>query len=517
MNNDAVTVSPRQWWLPSVSVVLWLVFFLAANLSTARVMMVASDSDPCWHWQEGNWMLQHHAVLRTELFSHTRAGAPLVDLWWLSEVVTALAGNLLGWGGIVLVASVVCATVVWLLHRQLLAEGNELLLSTLLTLLATAVCATHWLPRPHLATQLLVLVFAWQLRWFERGRTTARQLLVLLPLLTALWANLHGAFVVAFVLIGVHWVGTVVNWVRATADQGLAVRRRVTVLTVLGVACFLASLLNPNGWHLPVQIFRYMKSPLLMEFAQEYLPPNFHDPATAPFVVLLVVVILLLLIARPRVSATDGLLLVVWLVLSLRMVRNGPLFAIVVTPILAEHWNAYLRSAAPSRILRRYRDMSARLTSVDQMAGARGLPALAVIAMVAVLAKPQLFGGPPLLVTELPASRFPVDAVAFLRQSPDAVHGNMFNEYVWGGYFTLAMPERKIFLHPNLDVYGEEIVRDFLRVNNGDPGWEDILRKYHVDWTILPREHRLNRLLARRADWKLVYTDPVATIYGRIP
>jgi len=64
----------------------------------------------------------------------------------LSEIVTALAGNLLGWGGIVLVASVVCATLVWLLHRQLLAEGNELLLSTLLTLLAAAVCATHWLP-----------------------------------------------------------------------------------------------------------------------------------------------------------------------------------------------------------------------------------------------------------------------------------------------------------------------------------------------------------------------------------
>jgi hypothetical protein len=520
MMNPAVIEQPlprRRWWLPSVSVILWLVFFLAANLSIVRVMMVASDSDACWHWQQGDWMLQHHAVLRTELFSHTRGGAPLVDLWWLSEIVTALAGNLLGWGGIVLVASVVCATLVWLLHRQLLAEGNELLLSTLLTLLAAAVCATHWLPRPHLATQFLVLVFAWQLRWFERGRTTARQLLVLLPVLTALWANLHGAFVVAFVLIGLHWIGTAVNWVRATADQRPAVRRRVTVLTALGVACFLASLVNPNGWNLPLQVLRYMRSPLLMGFAQEYLPPNFHDPSTMPFVILLVAVLLMLLIARPRLSVTDGLLLVVWLVLSLRMVRNGPLFAIVATPILAEYWNAYLRAAAPSRVLRRYRDISARLTSVDQMAGTRGLPALAAIAMIAVLTKPQFFGGPPLVATELPASRFPIDAVEFLRQSPGAVRGNMFNEYAWGGYFILAMPQRKVFLHPNLDVYGEEVVGDFLQVNGVQSGWENILRKYHVDWTILPREHRLNRLLAQRADWHLVYTDQVATIYGRIP
>jgi len=518
-NSPDIEPSPprRQRWLPSVSVMLWLVFFLALNLSAARVKMIASDADPCWHWQQGNWMLQHHAILRTEIFSHTRAGAPLVDLWWLSEIVTALAGNLLGWGGIVLVASVVCATIPWLVHRQLLAEGNELLLSTLLTLLAMAECATHWLARPHLATQLMVVVFVWQLRWFDLGRTTARQLLVLLPLLMALWVNLHGAFIVGFVLIGVYLAGAVVNWVCATGEERPTFRHRATVLVALGTACSLASLLNPNGWELPVQVVRYTTNPLMMGFTQEFLPPNFHDIDTLPFVIVLVVTLLLLLIARPHLNVTDKLLLIAWLVLSLRMARNETVFALVVTPILAEHWNAYLRTAAPSRMLRRYREISTRLTAVDQMAGARGLPVLAVIAMIAVLAKPQLFGGPPLLATELPASRFPVAAVKFLRRSPDVVHDEMFNDYTWGGYFTLAMPERKVFFHPIVLVYGEEVIRDFLRVDEVQPGWEAVLKKYHVGWTILPREHRLNRLLAQRVDWRLVYTDPVATIYGRIP
>ena len=507
--------SPRRcWWLPSASVVIWLAFFLAISLSPARVMMIASDADPCWHWQQGNWMLQHHAVVRTELFSHTRPGAPLIDLWWLSEIVMALAGNLFGWDGIVLVAAAVCATCVWLLHRQLLGEDNELLLSTALTLLAAAVCATHWVARPHLATQLLVVVFAWQLRWFDRGRATARQLLILLPLLTALWANLHGAFIAAFVLIGVHWIGSVVDWARATADHQSALRQRWTALTVLGVACFLASWLNPHGWNLSGQIFRDLRNPFLMGFAQDCLPPNFHDASTLPFMLMSVAALLTLLVARPRLGVTDGLLLIIWLLLSLRMVRNGPLFALVVTPILAEHWNARLRAAAPSWIIRRYRSLSASLTTANQMVRARGLPVLAVAAMVLVLAKPQLFGGQPLVSTELPANQFPVDAVQFLRQSPNVVHGEMFNEYTWGGYFVLAMPERKVFIHPDFFVYGEEVVRDFLRVNGAQPGWEDVLEKYHVGWTILPRAHRLNHVLAQRTDWKLVYTDRVASIYG---
>jgi len=509
--------SRRCWWLPSVSTILWLIIFLTSNLSAIRVATIASDSDPCWHWQEGNWMLQHHAVPRTELFSHTRGGSPFVDLWWLSEVVTALAGNFLGWGGIILVAMFVCATIVWLLHRQLLAEGNELLLSTVLALLAAAVCATHWLARPHLATQLLVVVFAWQLRWFQRGRTTTCRLLILLPLLTALWANLHGAFVIAFALIGIHWVGTVASWVGATADEKPAVRHRVMVLTALGAACLLATLLNPNGWRLPLRVVSYMSSPLLMGLAQEYLPPNFRDPTMLPFLLVCVLTLLMLVIVRPRLNATDALLLLAWFLLSLRMVRNCPLFALVATPILAEHWNAYLRAAPPSWLIRRYRTISATMTSVNQMAGARGLPLLATIAMILVLAKPQIVGGRPLLTTELPANRFPVGAVEFLRRSPDAVRGEMFNEYSWGGYFILAMPERKVFIHPNLDVYGEELVRDFLKVNDADSGWDDILKKYHVGWTILPPDHRLSRVLAQRTDWKLVYSDSVASIYGRKP
>jgi hypothetical protein len=505
----------RRWWLPSISAVLWLVFFLALMQSPARIKLVGADADPCWHWQQGNWMLQHHAVLRTEIFSHTRGGAPLVNMWWLSEIVTALLGNLFGWGGIALVAAVACATCVWLLHRQLLAEGDDLLLSTVLTLLAAGACATHWLARPHVATQLLMLVFAWQLRWFDRGRTTARTLLISLPLLMALWANLHGGFVFGFALIGIYFVGTVVSWACATAGQRPALRHRATILTALGVACLLTSLLNPDGWRLPLQVVRYMASPLIMGFAQEYLPVSFRDPTMLPFLLEVFLAFLILWIVHPRPRVMDVLLLIVWSGLAFHIGRNVPLFALVATPIVAEHWNAYLRAASPSRFVHRWRSFSANLTSVDQRAGARGLPALAIVAMMLILAKPQLFGGQPLVRTELPADRFPIAAVEFLRQSPNAVRGEMFNDFMWGGYFTLVMPERKVFIHPILVDYGEELVREFNQVNYVQPGWEDVLKKYHVGWTILPRDHQLNRVLAQRADWRLVYADPVTSIYGR--
>jgi hypothetical protein len=518
MTNPPIDLQPysrRCWWLPSISTIIWLAFFLALMLSPARVKLVGSDADPCLHWQQGNWMLQHRAVLHTEVFSHTRAGAPLVDMEWLSEIVTALSGDLFGWSGVALVTAAVCATCMWLLHRQLLAEGNELLLSTALTLLAAGICATHWLARPHMATHLLVLVFAWQLRWFERGRTTARKLLVLLPLLMALWANLHGAFIFGFALIGIHFAGTVASWAGATAEQRPVLRQRATVLGILGLACVLASLLNPNGWNLLVQVIRYIFNPLLRDFAQEFRPVSIRDQSMLPFMIEAALALLMLWIVRPRLSMTDALLLTVWLGLSLRMARNAPLFALITTPILAEHWNAYLRTASPSQFIRRYRSISANLSSIDQLAGARGLPVLVMVAMILVLAKPQLFGGRPLLRTELPADRFPDGAVEFLRQCPNAVHGEMFNDYMWGGYFILVMPERKVFIHPDLGVYGEELVKEFIHVNNVQPDWEDILKKYRVGWTILPVRHPLNHVLEMNPHWTPVFSNGQALVFSR--
>jgi len=373
----------------------------------------------------------------------------------------------------------------------------------------------HWLARPHLATHLLVVVFAWQLRWFDRDRITTRRLLILLPLLTALWANLHGEFVMAFVLIGIYLIGTMVSWIWATADRRPALRHRATVLVALGAACVLASMVNPYGWKLLARVVQEMSSPAVVGFPQENLPPNFHDPIMRPFLLFGLVCVLMMPICRPYLSATDALLLIAWFLLSLRMARNAPLFALIATPILAEHWNEYLRSLRPTRVVRWYRKTSAILSSLNQTAAARGLPALAVAAMILVLAKPTLLGGRPLLRTELPADRFPAAAVEFLRQSPDAVHGNMFNEYTWGGYLIWALPEKKVFIHPNLNVYGVSLLEDFIAANKADPGWQNILKKYGVGWTILPREHPLNRILGQRADWRLVYSDAVTTVYTR--
>ena len=459
----------RWWWgLPSLGVAIWLVFFLALTCSSRRVALISADGDPCWHWRQGNWMLEQRRILRADEFSHTRFGAPLVEMWWLSEIAFAATGNTLGWAGIIALSAGIIATTLWLLYRQMTREGVDAVTAMGLTLVAASVCATHWLARPHLVTHLLTVVFAGELRRFQQGTVSAGRLFAMLVPLTMLWANLHGAFVTAFVLIGVYLAG----------------KRRLVLAGLLG-ACLLASLLNPNGWHLHEHIINYLSNDTMTGFVQEYAAPSLN--AHKGLAVMMMVLVATIVAARPKWTTTEWLLLVVFGLFAFRHARNTATFALITAPILAksisERWGGKF---------------------VDRESGLVWI----VVAVVSVLAL-----GPRWLRSELPATQYPVDAVRYVREHPEAVNGEMFNDVTWGGYLVQALPERKVFIDGRIDFYGEQLIEEFNVVDEVRPGWESVLAKYNIGWTILPSHHRLNEFL--RTSWHTVYSDKVAVVLSR--
>ena len=500
--------TPHGRWLPTVGCALWLAFFLALTLSDWRLVLVSADGDPCLHWRTGNWMIEHRAVIHADQFSHTRLGAPLVSKEWLSEVLFAAAGNALGWNGVVLLSAALIATTLWLLFRQLLAEDNDLLLSTALVLAAAFACSLHWLARPHLVTHLLATVFAWRLRAFYLGRESAQRLVVTLVPLMALWANLHGAFATGFVLIGVYCLGAAFERNRSNART----------LVLLAVACLLASLLNPNGWKLHAQILNFLHTPELSSLANEFRSPNFHSGSTHGFLIELLILGAMLLIARPRLRATEILLIAAWGYLALHSVRNVPIFALVITPVLAAYLDKFLREPHEGAWSHLYRKVSADITGLNHAARGHVPVAIVVAALIVVIGKPGWLGISPVLSTELLPDRFPVAAVkSFLtkRHTNLVLHGEMFNDYGWGGYLMLTLPERRVFIDGRNDFYGRDLVEEFNAVDEVKPQWEQVLAKYNVGWTLLPPKHPLNSLLTLQAGWKRVYTDDVAVIYSR--
>lgn len=487
---------------------IWITLFLGLSLSSARIVLISADSDTALHRRLGEWMIQHHTILHQDLLLHTYHDTAVAKEW-LSEVLFAGAARCFGWNGFVLIAALLIATCFWLLHHQLIGEGCDILLATILVLLAMLACSMHWLARPHLFTHLLTLVFAWQLRGFQRGQVSARQLFVLLPPLMALWTNLHGAFVTGLILIGMYALG---NAITARAQSHL--RKKTRIFAILLLVCGVASLLNPNGWGLHLYILGFLRSPELSTVTTEFTSPNFHTVGMQGFLLLLFLLGTALLIIRPKLNATDVLVIGGWGYLTLLSARNVPIFTLIVIPLLAQWINEYLRANEITWWCRLYRESAARVVLPDGAAGT-AIVIAAVVCLTLVMAKPTIAGGAPVLATDFPPDRYPVDAVEYLRTHPDVVHGEMFNLFLWGGYLEYSLPQHKAFIDSRNDFYGLVLLREFHTVNGPKPGWETVFAKYHIDWTILPVQHPLNQILQLRPDWQLVFSNQETLVYSR--
>ena len=493
----------RRWWLPSVGAWLWLLLFLGLQLSPRRAELL-NDGDPCWHWLQGDWIIKHGAVLRADTLSHTRPGAALICKDWASDVLWAVAGNWSGWSGVIFLTAVLIATSLWLLYRQLRTEGADALLAAALTLLAAWACSSHWLARPLLMTHVLAVLVGWTLRDFDRDRITGRQAGVRVAALMLVWANVHGGFFTGFAMIGLYVLGYAVWLVVCAPVNRRNLLRKLAVLAVLAGVAVVVSLLNPNGWRLHAHIIGFLRVPALALSTNEWRPPDFSSATMRGFVALLVTTAAVLMAVRPRLRPTDWVVAGGWGILALQASRNVAIFALVVTPMLAEHLTAALRASRGNWWTR----LSARMSAFDRTAGGGGVVALSLIAVLLALAKP-------VLVTELPDNEWPAAAVRFLRANDGSMRGQMFNEYVWGGYLAQQLPDRKVFIDGRNDFYGPELVREYSEVSQLQPGWEVVLQKYGVGWTILPRAHRLNEVLAVHPQWQVAHTDAVATVYCR--
>ncbi len=495
--------------LPGLGDILWVGIFIGVLGLGPQMMNI--DGDLGRHLTIGAYILDHSQVPVVDLFSHTRLGAPLTPHEWLSQLIFALAYRWLHLDGVVLVCGLVIATSFWLVFRLARANSQGILVAVLATLLAVAASSLHWLARPHIFTFLMLALWVDVLERMRRGQPRRWWLL---PVLMLIWANLHGAFIAGFVTWGLYGLGVGWDcfWQRG---KGPGLHGHFWRSFWLGgVASFVATLANPSGLGLWATSVGYVGNRYLVSHTAEYLPPNFHDPSTWPFLILVGLFLVVLGLQNKRQEAAQVFPAAAWLVMGLYSVRNVPLFVIVAMPVLAGALDEWL--AAHHRRLKaleRFYHTDRRISGIDLKLRGALLPGLAI-----VLAAASLGSGLDLdfhrTGNNFDSQVFPVGAADWLVEHPQA--GQPFNYFPWGGYLLYRLwPDQKVFIDGQTDFYGESLTRQYEQVLTLSPGWGDVLEQYSVDWVIFPAREVLSAELRDQPGWSVLYEDQTAIILRR--
>jgi hypothetical protein len=500
--------------IPTLSDLAFLLPILVLFWSTTGVSWLLTDSDTGWHIRTGEVILQNGHVPVVDSFSFTMSGEPWIAWEWLSDVIMALAHHIGGLAGVVWVAMLVLGMTSVVVYKEAVAESGHRLIAISLTWLAMSASTIHWLARPHLVTPLMAAVFCRVLNSVEKKQKPAR--LWSLPLLTILWANLHGGFFIGIALICAYAAGTGAEELLLGSRKNLLVRPREYLLAA--AACAMASLVNPYGYRLHLHIAQYLGTSFYFARISEFQSIDFHSFTAAYFETLLILAIAAAVWHLHSRRLTHALLLLSWSHLALFSARNIPIFAVIAVPgvsVAMRDWlnsDLWLHSFTGS-----LRELETGVEVITERYHGRTrhlVTYLTVLVFATLLTRP---GHLRVLRVEFDKSRFPVDAAVFLSEQHLVPPIRLYSSWQWGGYLIYRLwPSLRVFDDGRTDFYGPGFVNEGLRVWDVHPDLSGILDRYQVNAALLPVDSPLASIMRERHDWKQVYQDRVAVLFAKV-
>jgi hypothetical protein len=469
------TTAPTPRFLPAaVSLALAATF-------TYRISIAVADPDLYHQLSLAREALRAGTVPRVDMFAFTPTHPIVVHHEWGAALVAHFVATTLGGPGILALRYALAGVIAALSLRTARRGGAD---GAAIAIAApVAILIADWGFSPARAQLYTFAGVAFTLACLERDRAGGRRWMAAHAVGLLVWANLHGGFVVSFLLLA------------AYALEATLARRPVRHVLVLAALETPVVVANPWGASYPAYLVRAiaMPRPRVAEWAP-LLSPGVPAAHAIAFGLALLLFAYGLWHARPRVAA--GLPIVA---LTASMAFRGHRFL----PIFAIAWMA----TAPALLAR---TPLAELVRSGARQAPRALAAAAgALALVMILllsrARPWSLSVPnaaPSLAKE--GLAYPVGATRFLRAS--GFRGRLMTTFETGAYVSWKLhPEVLVSLDGRYEAaYPEQVFTDVMAFYEGTRAPAEALARYAPDAVLLPRpQYALRAAIA----WPAVYDD----------
>jgi hypothetical protein len=440
----------------------------------AMAVRTPTDTDTWWHIRSGEYMVKQHEIPQTDPFSHTRFGKKWIDHSWGSQLIMYGAYELFGdgsrpgdSGNIGLSLYMAALATVGMAFVYLMCEGNAYV-RAFVVVIGAAAAAVFWSPRPQMFSFMLGALVLYLLHLYKRRQIDR---LWLIPLIMAVWANLHGGFAIGFIFLFGSIAGEVLGNLFDRQDERVVPWGPLKKMLLVTAVAIPAVALNPYGVQMLAYPFHTVRIGVLQSFIQEWASPNFHERQTWPFALLLLGVLAAAGLSRRRIDWTDLVLVCGTGFMALTAGRNIAVFAIAASPVLSRHLDAWLTDRGWQIRLRRTVSGSMAIINWTLLAAA--------VNETTVRQAQELY--------------FPVEAADYLHSTP--LPGKMFNSYNWGGYLMFAAPDVPVYVDGRTDLYEDAFLRRYLDIVFLHDGWDTALDEQGIGFVAIEANSVLASML----------------------
>jgi hypothetical protein len=343
------------------------------------------------------------------------------------------------------------------------------------------------------------LFFAYWLYLLDKVRAGNNKIIVLFPFTMLLWANLHGGFLAGLGIVGVFAVGEFLNR-----------RNPLKYLLILALSG-LATLINPYGlkyWSFIISAVS-MNRPFVNEWAPLNIFGSIHQVTGFKiFVILTVLALIYMFIKRfKEINWSDVLILAVTFYMSIKHMRHVIFFSIAAGSYIYYWLYPAMRWYTFDIVSKIYALFPALLRKITKIF--REVLVYSLILTFSLMSLVTLQRN-----IAVNHNMFPARAVKFIQINN--LSGNLLVLFNWGSYALWKLyPQCRIAVDGRYEeVYTDDFIGDVARFHYVGVEWDGLLKKYHADLMLIPKEYaELLNELSKLDDWKIVYQDNMAVVF----
>jgi hypothetical protein len=499
-----VSIPGKSLCLPALHILLLIVIFNFA-------LQPLTEPDFGWHLRTGLDYLHNGWRLPVQdPYSHTMPEWIWIEHAWLSDVLIGAIYEVSGELGIILLFGAITVGA-WLLASKMAPVG--VVFRRLACILSLWVALPYLGARTQLVTLLGLALLLLLLRRWQAGLVSARWWI---PPLFLLWANLHGGFVAGLFLlvlmitttIVVKWLATSPVKLMSHVDEPLFSWWDLKQLMFILALSSLVTWVNPYGWRLHSEILDSVTNQFMLDTLQEWQPIAVNRVAGRSYLFYLIGLGLAMMLWYRRIEPVRWVVGGLFLILSIRHMRNIPFFLIISLPLcaelLAEGFERLQKKLFPSQLQGERVNLGGALIvgAILIWLGPEHLQHV-----IQSGSKPEEF---------FRGTSYPIEAVEWIKSHRELVGKRLYNDYTYGGFLVWWLPEDKIFIDGRMPTWhrGEDqIFRDYVALTAIDPPDLSLLKKYSVDWALVQKKTLLDEGLAHEPAWTRLYEDRKVVIY----
>ena len=496
---------------------LWPLIILA-GFSVFASLMPISPNDFWWHLKIGQIIFTQGQIPTANLFSWSLpAETPFFYGAWLGEYLLYV---LYHWGGLALVSfarSLLIVVTYWLMGQEIQRRSGSWRLAALGIAIVSFSTINNLLVRPQIWSWLPFIIYLILLSRWADGQLDRRWLLLLPPLMM-FWVNVHGAFIVGLVMIGMVGAGETLPTVycllptshssfpKLTGGRPL---KDIVWFWGVGILTALATTVNPKFVNIFGYVLDLMTDQPSQRLIEEWQSPAPLGLANSVFYASILLLLLVFAYSNYRPTISEALMVAGFLWLAWSGQRYVIWFELIAMPILAK---GIVQMPISIKGLR----LKPQRSWIN-------LLLILIIFIPAVLVQPWLVENLPLNeaywsgvwrganIGPLVGKATPLDAVEYLQAHPG---GKLFNEMGYGSYLIWAAPEQGVFIDPRVELYPYEQWQDYIRISRA-ARYNELLDQYGANRILLDKKLQDELAAALRADagWQLEFEGERAELW----